>query len=64
MDWKISVYGIFWQASCGERIIMGSKEKIEDFLDNQETIRERKIRKRRAKKRLSKLISWLYNHKK
>lgn len=57
--WNVYANGSFWQASHSGRIVAGNKQQIESFLDAQE-----QIRKRRAKKRMAKLLNWLYNQKK
>lgn len=58
-----------WTAMCkknGAVLCHGSKQNVEDFLDFQENQEAEKERKRQARirRRMCKLLNWLYNNKK
>lgn len=64
MNWQISPHGNGWVAVSRNTRFFGNKTEVEQFLDLRESQRQQRIRERRAKRRMAKLLDWLYNHKK
>lgn len=48
----------------GQMLCSGTKNNIEDFLDHDENLHRERKRQERIKRRLAKLMNWLYNNKK
>lgn len=68
MAWKVSASGQVWIAENNGNKFLGNMQQVETFLDEQDNVRRQqvveKIRMRRAKRRMTKLLNWLYNHNK
>lgn len=68
MAWKVSASGQVWIAENNGNKFLGNMQQVETFLDEQDNVRRQqvmeKIRMRRAKRRMIKLLNWLYNHNK
>ena len=51
------------KAPDGKLLCHGDQRKVEDYLDGEDAAEYAK-RQRRIKRRMCKLLNWLYNHKK